>query len=114
MTADEIEDPHKLAISLTLNGELMQNSNTSQPDLRRAAADRVPFQRDDAGARATSFPPGTPAGVGFARKPPRCLRPGDEVADRSGGHRTPGQSGGGGSTRLPAKIKEVCARSSVG
>jgi 2-keto-4-pentenoate hydratase/2-oxohepta-3-ene-1,7-dioic acid hydratase in catechol pathway len=23
---------------------------------------------------------GTPAGVGFARKPPRWLRPGDEVA----------------------------------
>ena len=29
VTADEIEDPHKLAISLTLNGELMQDSNTA-------------------------------------------------------------------------------------
>ena len=29
MTADEIEDPHNLKISLTLSGELMQNSNTS-------------------------------------------------------------------------------------
>jgi 2-keto-4-pentenoate hydratase/2-oxohepta-3-ene-1,7-dioic acid hydratase in catechol pathway len=28
---------------------------------------------------------GTPAGVGFARKPPRYLRPGDEVSIRVAG-----------------------------
>jgi 2-keto-4-pentenoate hydratase/2-oxohepta-3-ene-1,7-dioic acid hydratase in catechol pathway len=28
---------------------------------------------------------GTPAGVGFARKPPRFLKPGDEVRIRIGG-----------------------------
>ena len=29
VTADEIEDPHNLAISLELSGDIMQNSNTS-------------------------------------------------------------------------------------
>ena len=30
VTADEIEDPHNLDISLTLNGEVMQHSNTRE------------------------------------------------------------------------------------
>jgi 2-keto-4-pentenoate hydratase/2-oxohepta-3-ene-1,7-dioic acid hydratase in catechol pathway len=79
VTADEIEDPHKLAISLTLNGELMQNSNTSNlifgvPQLIAFLSSVMTLQPGDI------ISTGTPAGVGFARKPPRWLLPGDEVA----------------------------------
>ena len=79
VTADEIEDPHKLAISLTLNGELMQNSNTSNlifgvPQLIAFLSSVMTLHPGDI------ISTGTPAGVGFARKPPRWLLPGDEVA----------------------------------
>ena len=79
VTADEIEDPHKLAISLTLNGELMQDSNTSNlifgvPQLIAFLSSVMTLQPGDI------ISTGTPAGVGFARKPPRWLKPGDEVA----------------------------------
>jgi 2-keto-4-pentenoate hydratase/2-oxohepta-3-ene-1,7-dioic acid hydratase in catechol pathway len=78
VTADEIEDPHNLNISLTLNGEVLQNSNT------RNLIFRIPqliahlssvFTLEPGDIIAT----GTPAGVGFARKPPRWLRPGDDM-----------------------------------
>ena len=79
VTADEIEDPHKLAISLTLNDQLMQNSNTSNlifgvPQLIAFLSSVMTLQTGDI------ISTGTPAGVGFAQKPPRWLRPGDEVA----------------------------------
>src|ERR1039458_8257736 len=79
VTADEIEDPHKLAISLTLNGELMQSSNTSNlifgvPQLIAFLSSVMTLEPGDL------ISTGTPAGVGFARKPPRWLLPGDEVA----------------------------------
>ncbi|HYW43162.1 MAG TPA: fumarylacetoacetate hydrolase family protein [Bryobacteraceae bacterium] len=81
VTADEIEDPHNLAISLTLNGEVMQNSNTGNlifklPQLIAHLSSVFTLEAGDIIAT------GTPAGVGFARKPPRWLRPGDEVAVR--------------------------------
>jgi 2-keto-4-pentenoate hydratase/2-oxohepta-3-ene-1,7-dioic acid hydratase in catechol pathway len=79
VTADEIEDPHKLAISLTLNGEIMQSSNTCNlifgvPQLIAFLSSVMTLHSGDI------ISTGTPAGVGFARKPPRWLRPGDEVA----------------------------------
>jgi 2-keto-4-pentenoate hydratase/2-oxohepta-3-ene-1,7-dioic acid hydratase in catechol pathway len=79
VTADEIADPHQLAISLTLNGELMQNSNTSNlifgvPQLIAFLSSVMTLTPGDI------ISTGTPAGVGFARKPPRWLLPGDEVA----------------------------------
>ena len=77
VTADEIEDPHKLKISLTLNGEVMQDSNTSNmifgvPRLISYLSSVFTLEPGDVIAT------GTPAGVGFARRPPRWLRPGDE------------------------------------
>jgi 2-keto-4-pentenoate hydratase/2-oxohepta-3-ene-1,7-dioic acid hydratase in catechol pathway len=78
VTADEIADPHNLAISLTLNGEVMQNSNTRNLifQLPRLIAHLSSvFTLEPGDIIAT----GTPAGVGFARKPPRWLRPGDTV-----------------------------------
>jgi len=78
VTADEIEDPHTLAISLSINGELLQNSNTSN------LVFRIPRLIEFLSSAMTLSPgdiisTGTPAGVGFAHKPPRWLRPGDEV-----------------------------------
>ena len=78
VTADEIADPHSLRISLTLNGETMQDSNTSNlifkvPQLIAYLSSVFTLEPGDIIAT------GTPAGVGFARKPPRWLRPGDEV-----------------------------------
>jgi 2-keto-4-pentenoate hydratase/2-oxohepta-3-ene-1,7-dioic acid hydratase in catechol pathway len=77
VTADEIEDPHNLRISLTLNGEVMQDSNTNNlifgvPRLISYLSSVFTLETGDIIAT------GTPAGVGFARKPPRWLRPGDE------------------------------------
>jgi len=79
VTADEIEDPHALRISLTLSGELMQDSNTSNlifgvPKLIAYLSSVFTLEPGDI------ISTGTPAGVGFARKPPRWLLPGDEVA----------------------------------
>ena len=77
VTADEIEDPHSLDIGLTLNGETMQNSNTRNlifqaPKLIAYLSSVFTLEPGDVIAT------GTPAGVGFARKPPRWLKPGDE------------------------------------
>ena len=81
VTADEVPDPHDLAISLTLNGEVMQNSNTGNmifriPRLIAFLSSVFTLEPGDI------ISTGTPAGVGFARKPPRWLRPGDEVTVR--------------------------------
>jgi 2-keto-4-pentenoate hydratase/2-oxohepta-3-ene-1,7-dioic acid hydratase in catechol pathway len=77
VTADEIEDPHILDISLTLSGELMQSSNTRNlifgvPQLIAFLSSVFTLEPGDVIAT------GTPGGVGFVRKPPRWLRPGDE------------------------------------
>jgi 2-keto-4-pentenoate hydratase/2-oxohepta-3-ene-1,7-dioic acid hydratase in catechol pathway len=80
-TADEIADPHELDISLTLNGQVMQNSNTRNlifrvPDLIAFLSSVFTLEPGDLVST------GTPSGVGFARKPPVYLRPGDEVVVR--------------------------------
>lgn len=77
VTADEIEDPHNLRITLTLNGKVMQDSNTNNlifglPHLISYLSSVFTLETGDIIAT------GTPAGVGFARKPPRWLQPGDE------------------------------------
>jgi 2-keto-4-pentenoate hydratase/2-oxohepta-3-ene-1,7-dioic acid hydratase in catechol pathway len=81
VTADEIVDPHNLAISLELSGELLQNSNTNQlifnvPKLVAYLSSVFTLEPGDIIAT------GTPSGVGFARKPPRYLKPGDECRVR--------------------------------
>ncbi len=79
VTPDEIPDPHNLRISLTLNGETMQDSNTSNLIFK------VPFLISYLSQSATwevgdVISTGTPPGVGFARKPPVFLKPGDTVS----------------------------------
>jgi 2-keto-4-pentenoate hydratase/2-oxohepta-3-ene-1,7-dioic acid hydratase in catechol pathway len=79
VTADEVPDPHSLDVRLTLNGEVMQHSNTSNlifglPQLVAFLSSVFTLEPGDIVAT------GTPAGVGVGRKPPRFLQPGDEVA----------------------------------
>ena len=78
VTPDEIPDPHNLDIRLTVNGEKLQDSNTRHlifgiPDLIAYLSSVFTLEPGDVVST------GTPGGVGFARKPPRCLQPGDEV-----------------------------------
>ena len=84
VTADEVPDPHALDISLTLDGEVMQSSNT------RHLIFQIPELIEHLSAVFTLEPgdivsTGTAAGVGVARRPPRFLRPGDEVVVRIAG-----------------------------
>jgi 2-keto-4-pentenoate hydratase/2-oxohepta-3-ene-1,7-dioic acid hydratase in catechol pathway len=78
VTADEVPDPHNLAIRLRLNGQTMQDSSTRQmifpaADLLAYVSQVVTLQPGD-----LVFT-GTPPGVGVARKPPVFLKPGDVV-----------------------------------
>jgi 2-keto-4-pentenoate hydratase/2-oxohepta-3-ene-1,7-dioic acid hydratase in catechol pathway len=79
VTADEIPDPHSLRISLTLNGETLQDSNTSNlifkvPYLISYLSQSQTWEVGDL------ISTGTPPGVGFARKPPIWLKAGDSVS----------------------------------
>ncbi|MGH9594782.1 MAG: fumarylacetoacetate hydrolase family protein, partial [Bryobacteraceae bacterium] len=81
VTKDEIADPHTLDISLEIGGEVLQKSNTRElvfriPELIEFISTVVTLEPGDIVAT------GTPAGVGFARKPPRWLKPGEEVIVR--------------------------------
>ena len=78
VTADEVGDPHNLDISLRLNGETMQSSNTKH----------FLFPIDELISHLSKFVElkigdliftGTPSGVGAGRKPPVFLKPGDEL-----------------------------------
>lgn len=78
VTADEIPDPHALAIRLRLNGQTMQDSNTKQMIFP------LGIVLEYLGRVLTLEPgdlifTGTPPGVGIARKPPVYLKPGDMV-----------------------------------
>jgi len=78
VTTDVIRDPHKLSIKLVLNGKTMQDSNTDQlifgvPELIEFLSQTITLEPGDVIAT------GTPPGVGFARKPPVFLRPGDKM-----------------------------------
>ncbi len=78
VSADEIADPHNLDIRITINGEVLQSSNTKHlifriPDLIAYLSSVFTLEPGDI------ISTGTPAGVGFARKPPRWLMAGDDV-----------------------------------
>jgi len=77
VSADEIADPHALDIWLELNGERLQSSNTRElifkiPALVEFLSSVVTLEPGDVVST------GTPAGVGFIRKPPRFLKAGEE------------------------------------
>ena len=84
VTRDEIPDPHALDISLEICGEVLQKSNTREmvfriPELIEHLSTVVTLEPGDVVAT------GTPAGVGFTRKPPRYLKPGEETVVRIAG-----------------------------
>jgi len=74
----EVPDPHVLDLKTWVNGTLMQNGNTKNLifDVRYLVSylsSLITLQPGDLIAT------GTPAGVGFTRKPPVVLGPGDTV-----------------------------------
>jgi 2-keto-4-pentenoate hydratase/2-oxohepta-3-ene-1,7-dioic acid hydratase in catechol pathway len=78
VTADEVPDPHALPIRLRLNGKTMQDSNTKQMIFGVGALLAYLSQVFTLEPGDLIFT-GTPPGVGFARKPPVFLKPGDVV-----------------------------------
>jgi len=77
-TADEVPDPQALKIRTKVNGEIRQDSSTSQMYFRTAYLIHylslgMTFEPGDV------ILTGTPHGVGWAMKPPRFLAPGDVV-----------------------------------
>jgi len=78
VTRDEIADPNILAIRTILNGEKVQDWNTSDMIFD------VPAIIEFLSASTTLLPgttilTGTPQGIGMAATPPRWLKPGDSV-----------------------------------
>ena len=76
VTSNEIVDPQCLDIKCWVNGELMQESNTSD-QIYTVAETISMFSRGHTLFPGAVIATGTPAGVGFVRKPPRFLVPGD-------------------------------------
>jgi 2-keto-4-pentenoate hydratase/2-oxohepta-3-ene-1,7-dioic acid hydratase in catechol pathway len=78
VSADEIADPHSLAIGLTIDGVVLQSSNTREsifkiPDLIEFISSITPLLPGDIVST------GTPSGVGLGRTPKRWLQPGETV-----------------------------------
>jgi acylpyruvate hydrolase len=78
VTPDEVGDPHALDISLELNGERMQDANTSLlifdiPTLIATISEFVPLMPGDVVLT------GTPSGVGYRRDPKVLLGDGDRM-----------------------------------
>lgn len=78
VTADEIADPHALALTCRVNGVEKQAGSTAQmifdiPSIVSILSRSMTLEAGDVIAT------GTPDGVGFARKPPEFLRSGDVV-----------------------------------
>jgi acylpyruvate hydrolase len=77
-TADEVPDPHALGLRTWVNGELRQDSSTSNlifrvPELVEFIAQTCTLEPGDL------ILTGTPAGVGMSLDPPRFLTAGDAV-----------------------------------
>ena len=78
VTHDEVGDPHQLDISLELNGEMMQNSNTRNliftvPQIISFLSQSMTLKPGDLIAT------GTPPGVGMGRNPKVWLKNGDRM-----------------------------------
>jgi 2-keto-4-pentenoate hydratase/2-oxohepta-3-ene-1,7-dioic acid hydratase in catechol pathway len=78
ITRDEIPDPGKLRLGCDVNGVRLQDSSTEHlvfgvPELISRLSYSFTLEPGDL------IITGTPAGVGFARKPPVYLKPGDVV-----------------------------------
>lgn len=79
VTKEEVGDPHNLAISLELNGQIMQDSNTgnlifSIPKIISFLSQSMTLKPGDIIAT------GTPPGVGMGRDPKVWLKDGDKMS----------------------------------
>ena len=78
VTTDELADPQNLHMTCALDGRVMQDANTS--DMIFPVAELISFL-----STGTTLLPGTviltgtPSGVGFTRKPPVFLMPGNTI-----------------------------------
>lgn len=78
VTKDQIPNPNALRIRTLLNGDIMQDWNTD--DMVFDVPALIEFlSTDKTLLPGTVILTGTPHGVGFARKPPVWLKPGDTV-----------------------------------
>ncbi|WP_323771305.1 fumarylacetoacetate hydrolase family protein [Antarctobacter sp.] len=81
VTADEVTDPQNLKVSLDLNGETVQDSDTS--DMIFGVAEIISYMSQFMELQPGDIiATGTPSGVGMGMKPQRFLRPGDEMVVR--------------------------------
>jgi 2-keto-4-pentenoate hydratase/2-oxohepta-3-ene-1,7-dioic acid hydratase in catechol pathway len=78
ITADEIADPQNLNLSLRVNGETKQSSNTRLMIFSINTAINV-LSAGMTLEAGDIIATGTPSGVGFSRNPPEFLKPGDLV-----------------------------------
>jgi 2-keto-4-pentenoate hydratase/2-oxohepta-3-ene-1,7-dioic acid hydratase in catechol pathway len=78
VTADEVPDPHVLAVSTTIDGEVMQSANTDDLifDVDAVVSYISEFAHLQPGDVIAT---GTPSGIGFRRDPKRFLKPGETV-----------------------------------
>lgn len=95
VTADDMPDPQTINLSMTLNGNVMQQGCTD--DMIFTVAKLISFISSDTTLLpGTVIMTGTPVGVGFARDPKVLLQPGDEVIvelDQIGKLRNPVEAG---------------------
>jgi len=75
VTTDTFDDPDDLGLGCSVDGETVQDARTSDlifgvPQLVAELSAVLPLLPGDI------IFTGTPAGVGFTRQPPRCLKPG--------------------------------------
>jgi 2-keto-4-pentenoate hydratase/2-oxohepta-3-ene-1,7-dioic acid hydratase in catechol pathway len=78
VTADEVEDPHALRLTCTVNGELRQSGSTAE--MIANCYEQIEYL-----STVCTLEPGdviatgTPSGTGGSMQPPRFLKPGDRV-----------------------------------
>jgi 2-keto-4-pentenoate hydratase/2-oxohepta-3-ene-1,7-dioic acid hydratase in catechol pathway len=78
VTADLVPDPQQLRLRCLLNGKTMQDSNTG--DMIFSVAELIEYLSTGMTLLpGTVIMSGTPSGVGFARRPPIFLQPGDAL-----------------------------------
>lgn len=78
VTADEIPDPQTLDVRTWVNGVMKQSSNTRHQIFSVATTISI-LSRGMRLEPGDLIATGTPSGVGFARKPPEFMQPGDVV-----------------------------------
>jgi 2-keto-4-pentenoate hydratase/2-oxohepta-3-ene-1,7-dioic acid hydratase in catechol pathway len=81
VTRDEVPDPQDLEVACLLNDRVMQQSSTS--DMIFSVAQLIAFLSESTTLLpGTLLLTGTPGGVGFTRRPPVFLKPGDRLETR--------------------------------